>query len=495
MFSTCPAFVRGRRFLNTKKGDTARSIRNSVNLRCYSQRRPSRAQKIHHILLLGMSLCCLFGCAEDPAIKRGKQLAATGNTAAAIQQFESTLSENPSNAEAHYQLGLVYALRADKSEAIRALKQAQELAPRRAEITFALGSVYWANNNRALALEQFRQLTEDSPPREMLLKVAGITGDAYRVQRLRTEGSGDYEQTFTEKGTMMSFTAKHSDDYSPAISPDGKWIAFASYRLQNGEIYLMNLDTRELRQLTHTEEHDEYMPMFSPDGKMLAFVAERTRGGMMLPAVQASGSAAPRGAAIYLMKIDGRNQRPLIKMQGAQSAPAFSPDGTKIAFESNEGSEVMQIYVVNTDGTGKKQLTHNTIDDGHPAWSPDGKHIAFTSEDWQIYRMSVKGGEIKQLTDSKASHYQPIFSPDGKRIIYVSDAGYHYTLWMMDADGTNKTQLTNHIGAHFEPSISRDGKKLVFSSDRSDHMRIYLMDLTRPVQQEELKARLADFGE
>ena len=101
------------------------------------------------------------------------------------------------------------------------------------------------------------------------------------------------------------------------------------------------------------------------------------------------------------------------------------------------------------------------------------------------------GGTAKQLTFSGESHYHPTFSSDGKRIIYVSNAHNHYTLWMMNADGTNKTQLTNHIGAHFEPSLSRDGKQLVFSSDRSDHMRIYLMDLTQPVQKEALKARLA----
>ena len=68
----------------------------------------------------------------------------------------------------------------------------------------------------------------------------------------------------------------------------------------------------------------------------------------------------------------------------------------------------------------------------------------------------------------------------------------HYTLWMVDANGTSKIQLTNHVGAHFEPSLSQDGKTLVFSSDRSDHMRIYRMNLAQPVQENELKARLAD---
>lgn len=427
-------------------------------------------------ILLILPILLLFGCGEDSGIKRGKQLAANGEMTAAAQEFEAALRRAPDNPEAAYQLKL-----------IRAQLEAEAQG-------FARGRAYWFADKRSLALEQFLQLLAGTPSRDVILKVAGFTGDAYHVQRLRTEGSDDYEQAFTEKGNIMTFTAKYADDYSPAISPDGKSLAFASYRLQNGEIYLMNLETRELRQLTHTEEFDEYMPTFSPDGKTLAFVTERTKGMMMLPPIQASGSV-PSTAKIYLMDTDGRHQRPLVEMQGMQSAPAFSPDGAKIAFESNENSDELEIYVINTDGTGKVQLTDNEGDDGHPAWAPTGEQIAFISspeDTYQICIVSVKGGDIKRLTTSADSHYQPIFTPDGKRIIYVSNARGHYTLWTMDADGKNKRQLTNHIGAHFEPSLSRDGKKLVFSSDRSDHMRIYLMDFTRPVQPEELQTRLSN---
>ena len=452
----------------------------------------------------------LLACGGDPTLERGKAFLETGDTTAAIQQFEAAIKQNPSNAEAYYQLGLVYERLEDATQASDAFRSAAKLAPKRAEITLALGRVYWHNNDRSLALVQFQNLLKGSPKKEVLLQLAGLTGDAYHVQRLRTEGSDDYEQTFTEKGNMMTFTAKYTDDYSPAISPDGKWLAFASNRLQNTELYLMDLTTRSLHQLTHTEELDEYMPAFSPDGKSIAFVTERTRGGMMLPPVQASGSD-PKSATIYLMDVDGKNQRPLIDIEGAQRAPVFSPDGQKIAFESKaptqetedrrdevtspvQNNDTLEIYVIHSDGTNKKQLTHNDVDDGHPTWAPNGKQIAFTAmvgDIYQIFSVSAVGGTAKQLTFTKASHYHPTFSPDGKRIIYVSNAHNHYTLWMMNADGRNKTQLTNHVGAHFEPSLSRDGKRLVFSSDRSDHMRIYLMDLTRPVQQEELKARLA----
>ena len=445
----------------------------------------------------------LLACGGDPTIERGKAFLETGDPTAAIQQFQAALKQNPSNAETYYQLGLAYEGLADAAQATDAFRNAVQLAPKRTEITLALGRVYWHSGNRSLALTEFQKLLSGSPKEEILLQLAGLTGDAYHVQRIRTEGSDDYEQTFTEKGNMMTFTAKYSDDYSPTISPDGKWLAFTSNRLENAELYLMDLTTRTLQQLTHTDELDEYMPAFSPDGKSIAFVSERTRGGMMLPSVQASGSD-PRTATIYLMDVDGRNQRPLIDIEGAQRAPVFSPDGQQIAFESRRGevtspaenNDTLEIYVIRTDGTNKKQLTHNDVDDGHPTWAPNGKQIAFTGmvgDIYHIFSVNAEGGTVKQLTyENTGSHYHPTFSPDGKRIIYVSNAHNHYTLWMMDADGRNKTQLTNHIGAHFEPSLSKDGKTLVFSSDRSDHMRIYRMDLTKPVQIQELKARLSD---
>lgn len=462
---------------------------------------------VRFYLFAAIFLILCVACGEDTAIKRGKALLRTGDTPAAIQQFESALKQNRFDAEVYYQLGLAHEDLKDTDQATDAFKNAQRLAPERVEITLALGRLHWHNGNRELAIPQFQNLLNSSLKKETRLQLAALTGDAYRAQRIRTEGSDDYEQTFTEKGNIMTFTAKYTDDYSPAISPDGKWLAFASNRLQNAELYLMDLQTRALRQLTHTDELDEYMPAFSPDGKSLAFVTERTRGGMMLPPVQASGSD-PSSASIYLMDIDGRNQRPLIDIDGAQRAPVFSPNGQSVAFESKapteenesapgdvDNNDTLEIYIIRTDGTNKTQLTHNDVDDGHPTWAPNGKRIAFTSMVDNIYQIFIidveTGSKPHQLTFTGASHYQPTFSPDGKRIIYVSNAHNHYTLWMMNVNGTNKTQLTNHVGAHFEPSLSGDGKTLVFSSDRSDHMRIYQMNLTQPVQEEELKARLA----
>ena len=92
----------------------------------------------------------LSACGEDSTIKRGKALLETGDTTAAIQQFETALKQNPSNAEAYYQLGLVYEGLGDTAQSSNAFGRAAKLAPKRAEITLALGRVYWHNNDLSL---------------------------------------------------------------------------------------------------------------------------------------------------------------------------------------------------------------------------------------------------------------------------------------------------------------------------------------------------------
>ena len=157
---------------------------------------------------------CLSGCGDSPTIRRGKELAAKGDTDAAIKAFQEAINHDGSRAEAFYQIGLVYVEMVDRNpsgteyrDAAKAalgwaLDMAPRMAPRRAEIRLTLGTLYWLDDEKDFALRQFNQLLEASPSRDIILKLAGLLGDAYHVQRLRTEGSDDYEQTFTEKGNI-----------------------------------------------------------------------------------------------------------------------------------------------------------------------------------------------------------------------------------------------------------------------------------------------------
>ena len=147
-------------------------------------------------------------------------------------------------------------------------------------------------------------------------------------------------------------------------------------------------------------------------------------------------------------------------------APAWSPDGSKIAFNSSSTGN-NNIYVINADGTGKTQLTFYTGDIGvsSPTWSPDGSKIAFQNDsEGAIYVMNSNGTGITRLTNSL--DFGPSWSPDGSKIAFTTVRHSSRTeIYVMNADGTGQTRLTNNLDADFDPSWSPDGSKIVFMHD------------------------------
>ncbi len=116
---------------------------------------------------------------------------------------------------------------------------------------------------------------------------------------------------------------------------------------------------------------------------------------------------------IYVMNADGSEQRNLTNNPGSEHLPSWSPDGKKLAFWSNRDGNP-EIYVMNADGSEQKRLTNNPATDWHPSWSPDGKKIAFGSTrdgNQEIYVMNADGSEQKNLTNNPAKDYSPSWSP------------------------------------------------------------------------------------
>lgn len=161
------------------------------------------------------------------------------------------------------------------------------------------------------------------------------------------------------------------------------------------------------------------------------------------------------------------------------SYPYWSPDGSKIVFQSNRNDNDSEIYTMNADGTGVNRLTNSPGLDETPIWSPDGNSILFaTTRDgnYEIYIMDTLGKNLKNLTRHPSSDGHPNFSPDGKRIIFHSnrsmpDSTYskdsftrdvNHELYEMDIDGSNVKRLTNHIYWDTYPDISPDGTKIAF---------------------------------
>ena len=128
-------------------------------------------------------------------------------------------------------------------------------------------------------------------------------------------------------------------------------------------------------------------------------------------------------------------------------APSWSPDGTKIAFESGIDDVVYnyEIYVMNADGSNQTNLTNNSSQDKYPTWSPDGSKIAFYSMrdgNDEIYVMNADGSNQTRLTNNSDSDKYPLWSPDGSKIAFLKVMYPNWDIYVMNADGSNQTRLT-----------------------------------------------------
>jgi dipeptidyl aminopeptidase/acylaminoacyl peptidase len=192
-----------------------------------------------------------------------------------------------------------------------------------------------------------------------------------------------------------------------------------------------------------------------------------------------SDRASPGSMDIFAVTPDGGVPFRLTSSAGDDDSPAWSPDGTKIAFVSSRAGN-REIYVMSASGANQTRLTYAAGDDSKPTWSPDGTKIAFSSDrtgNREIWVMASDGSAQKDLTNSPATlDGEPAWSPDGRRIAYSSLGTTAYDIWTMYADGTGKQQITDDPGHDMQPAWSPDSKRIAFTSSRNSGYDIWLMD-------------------
>ena len=167
------------------------------------------------------------------------------------------------------------------------------------------------------------------------------------------------------------------------VSPDGKTIVFTSLKDGDLDIYTMNVDGSNMKRLTNTPGYDGG-PFFSPDGKKIVYRANHPVGDS-LTAYQdllKQHLVRPNRMEIWVMNVDGSDQRQITTLGGANFAPFFTPDGKRIIFSSNfknPRSGNFDLYLIGVDGKGLEQVTTNDTFDGFPMFSPDGKYLVWAS--------------------------------------------------------------------------------------------------------------------
>jgi TolB protein len=223
---------------------------------------------------------------------------------------------------------------------------------------------------------------------------------------------------------------------SPRASPDGRSVAFTSYKLGNPDVYLKDLQNGEERRISSYPGLN-ISPAWSPDGKRLALTLSKDG-----------------NPEIYTMNADGSGLTRLTQNAAIDVSPTWSPDGKKIAFVSNRGGSP-QIYVMGADGQNVQRLTFEGNYNTYPAWSPRGNRIAFdaTMEGTrEICTIRPDGSNYRVLTANMRKNEMPSWSPDGRNILFSStrDGGPH--LYMVDAEGTRIKRLTFQKGGDTYPT-------------------------------------------
>jgi TolB protein len=176
---------------------------------------------------------------------------------------------------------------------------------------------------------------------------------------------------------------------------------------------------------------------------------------------------------------DGFNAQSVLASNEPIISPAWSPDGSRIAYVSFDQKK--PIVVVQNLAQGTTRVVANFRgNNSAPAWSPDGRTLAVAlSKDGltQIYRVAATGGEARRLTESSGIDTQPAFSPDGKWIAFTSDRGGTPQIYRMPAEGGPATRLTFEGSYNVGPRFSPDGKSIAFVQRDGGRYRIALLEL------------------
>jgi Tol biopolymer transport system component/DNA-binding winged helix-turn-helix (wHTH) protein len=274
----------------------------------------------------------------------------------------------------------------------------------------------------------------------------------------------------------------------PAFSPRGDYLAWACADKQNSvPVYLTHLSDGRVTELVRSAEGFEGL-VWSQDGRRIVFSSggdlwevalSRPNRPEKLPfghdasdlAVSFTGhrlayQQTHENANIWRLDLS-QPQAPAEKVVASsryQTAPDYSPDGTKITFMSNRSGN-FEIWVSDSDGSNPLQLSSfGTKDTGTPRWSPDGKLIAFDSrvgsDVASIYLVDPRGGVPHKLDIDVRGTNVPSWSHDGKWIYFVT--GQDSKIWKVPSTGGHAVQITQHLGGM--PNESPDGKYVYFSS-------------------------------
>lgn len=189
-------------------------------------------------------------------------------------------------------------------------------------------------------------------------------------------------------------------------------------------------------------------PAWSPDGTKLAYV-----------------SFEKKKPIIYVQSLASGSREVLANFKGNNSAPSWSPDGSKLAIVLTYGAN-SQVHTINANGSDLKLITKSNAIDTEPVFSPDGGYIYFTSDRGgkpQIYKVSLSGGTPSRVTFEGSYNVSPKFSPDGKLLAYIRNDGGKFKVAIQDMV-SGQVQMLSEGSQDESPSFAPNGRVILYAT-------------------------------
>jgi len=252
------------------------------------------------------------------------------------------------------------------------------------------------------------------------------------------------------KALLLAVVALAASAGGAGAAPPAAPIAFQTDRpcrfneCGRSEIATIRPDGTGLRVLTHNRV-DEYSPAWSPDRRWIAFAR-----------------LLPTGSRVYVMRADGTGLRVLPSSRPGDTTPSWSPDGRRLVVRGFGFARSFDLFAIAAAGTARTRLLATRANELYPSWSRDGRTIAYQSDrsgGIQIWTLTLGSRRQRQLTRGITSQ-MPDFSPSGRQLAFVRRGG----IWVMGADGRGAHAIGSGLPASAEsPSWSPDGRQIAFS--------------------------------
>ncbi len=234
---------------------------------------------------------------------------------------------------------------------------------------------------------------------------------------------GSDQRQLTRYGSISTF---------PSASPDGRIVAFTTYAAGYPAIQMFSLDSGRKLPFYNQRASMNAFVTFTPDSKRVIF----------------SSTAAGGPAQLYMASVNGGGLHRITSSGAIEVEAKINPKTGTDMVDVSGRSGFPQIYLMSIEGLNVHRISAGTGEATNPAWSPDGAHIAFAwtrgfePGNYNLFVMDVASGQTTQLTSNEGRNENPGWAPDGAHIVYASKRGRQSQIWVMNADGTGKHALT-----------------------------------------------------